>query len=49
MKIMQNKMVSRVECSPDSKWTGLCSAVVGLLMMAFGIFRGEMAVVFIED
>ena len=46
MKIMQNKMVSRANAALDSKWTGLCLAVVGLLMMAFGIFRGEMAVVF---
>ena len=43
MKIMQNKMVSRANAALDSKWTGLCLAVVGLLMMAFGIFRGEMA------
>ena len=40
MKIMQNKMVSRANAALD------CLAVVGLLMMAFGIFRGEMAVVF---
>ena len=46
MKIMKNKMVSRANAALDSKWTGLCLAVVGLLMMAFGIFRGEMAVVF---
>ena len=46
MKIMQNKMVSRANAALDSKWTGLCLAVVGLLMMAFGIYRGEMAVVF---
>ena len=46
MKIMQNKMVSRANAALDSKWTGLCLAVVGLLMMAFGIFRGEMAVEF---
>ena len=39
MKIMQNKMVSRANAALDSKWTGL-------LMMAFGIYRGEMAVVF---
>jgi hypothetical protein len=30
----------------NSKWTSLFLAVVGLLLMAFGIFRGEMAVVF---
>lgn len=46
MKIMQNEMVSRASAALDSKWTGLCLAVVGLLMMAFGIYRGEMAVVF---
>ena len=46
MKIMKNKMESRANAALDSKWTGLCLAVVGLLMMAFGIFRGEMAVVF---
>lgn len=30
----------------NSKWTSLFLATVGLLLMAFGIFRGEMAVVF---
>ncbi len=30
----------------NSKWTSLFLAVVGLLLMAFGIFRGEMAIVF---
>lgn len=30
----------------DSKWTGIALAAVGILMMIFGIYRGEMAVVF---
>ena len=29
-----------------SKWTGIALAAVGILMMIFGIYRGEMAVVF---
>lgn len=30
----------------ESKWTGIALAAVGILMMAFGIYRGEMGVVF---
>ena len=30
----------------QSKWTGIALAAVGILMMAFGIYRGEMEVVF---
>ncbi len=30
----------------DSRWTGIALAAVGILMMIFGIYRGEMAVVF---
>ncbi len=29
-----------------SRWTGLAAAVLGLGMMAYGVCRGEMAVVF---
>ena len=29
-----------------SRWTGIALAAVGILMMIFGICRGEMAVVF---
>lgn len=29
----------------ESRWTGLVLAAVGVLMMAFGIYRGEMTVV----
>ena len=30
----------------DSKWMGLLLAVFGLAVMGFGIYRGEVAVVF---
>ena len=30
----------------ESKWTGIALAAVGILMMVFGIYRGEMEVVF---
>ena len=30
----------------DSRWTGIALAALGILMMIFGIYRGEMAVVF---
>lgn len=30
----------------DSKWTGLVIAVLGLVVMGFGICRGEVSVVF---
>lgn len=30
----------------DSKWTGLVIAVLGLVVMGFGIYRGEVSVVF---
>ena len=29
----------------DSKWTGIALAAAGILMMVYGIYRGEMAVV----
>lgn len=29
-----------------SRWCGVIVAVLGLLMMGFGIYRGELAVVF---
>jgi len=33
----------------QSKWTGIALAAVGILMMAFGIYRGEMEVVFTKS
>ena len=30
----------------DSKWSGIALAAAGILMMVYGISRGEMAVVF---
>ena len=30
----------------DSKWTGPILAVLGLAVMGFGIYRGEVSVVF---
>ena len=30
----------------DSRWAGLILAVLGLAAMAFGIYRGEVSVVF---
>ena len=35
-----------IKKAANSKWASLILAAVGLLLMAFGIFRGEMAVVF---
>ena len=32
-----------VQTRPD--WRGLCAAALGLAMMAYGIYRGEMKVV----
>ena len=29
----------------DLKWTGIALAAAGILMMVYGIYRGEMAVV----
>lgn len=29
-----------------SRWPGICLAAVGLLLMCFGIYRGEVSVVF---
>jgi len=31
-----------------SRWTGAAAAVLGLAMMAYGIWRGELAVVFMK-
>ena len=33
----------------DSKWTGIALAAAGILMMVYGIYRGEMAVVLTKD
>jgi len=30
----------------SSRWCGISAAVLGLAMMGFGIYRGELAVVF---
>ncbi len=32
----------------DSRWTGVAAAGLGLAMMAYGIWRGEPAVVFMK-
>ena len=29
-----------------TKWTGVVLAIIGILLMVFGIYRGEMSVVF---
>ena len=39
---MKNYINKITQC----KWTGIALAAVGILMMAFGIYRGEMEVVF---
>lgn len=31
---------------PPSRWIGVTAAVLGLGMMGFGLYRGEVAVVF---
>ena len=31
--------------STQTRWTGIALVAVGILMMAFGIYRGEMEVV----
>lgn len=36
-------MKKKWECP---RWLGLCAAIGGLAMMAFGAYRGEMTVVF---
>lgn len=30
----------------SSRWTGLAAAVLGLAMMGYGIYRGELSTVF---
>lgn len=30
----------------EIKWTGVVLAIIGILLMVFGIYRGEMSVVF---
>ncbi len=32
----------------SSRWTGAAMAVLGLAMMAYGVWRGELAVVFMK-
>ena len=33
----------------QSKWTGIALAAVGILMMAFGIYRGEIEIDITKD
>ena len=33
----------------DSRWTGPALVILGILLMIFGIHRGEMAVVFTKE
>ena len=30
----------------ETKWAGVVLAIIGILLMVFGIYRGEMSVVF---
>jgi len=30
----------------ETKWSGVVLAIIGILLMVFGIYRGEMSVVF---
>lgn len=30
----------------NSRWTGVCAALFGCLMMGYGIYRGEVDIVF---
>lgn len=30
----------------ETKWTGVVLAIIGILLMVLGIYRGEMSVVF---
>jgi drug/metabolite transporter (DMT)-like permease len=30
----------------ETKWTGVVLAIIGILLIVFGIYRGEMSVVF---
>ncbi len=32
----------------SSRWAGAAAAVLGLMMMGYGIWRGELAVVFMK-
>ena len=42
MSMVRNMMKKLTE----TKWTGVVLAGAGILMMIFGIYRGEMSVVF---
>lgn len=39
----RRKMIKKIT---DSRWTGPALVILGILLMIFGIHRGEMAVVF---
>ena len=44
LHIMENKKV--IQKIVESKWTGPVLAVLGIALMIFGIYRGEVSVVF---
>ena len=44
LHIMENKKV--IQKIVESKWTGPVLAVLGSALMIFGIYRGEVSVVF---
>jgi len=44
--IIKDKCKRMIKKLTDSKWTGPILAVLGLAVMGFGIYRGEVSVVF---
>ena len=43
---IKDKCEKMIKKLTDSKWTGPILAVLGLAVMGFGIYRGEVSVVF---
>lgn len=39
-------VINMIKKLTETKWTGVVLAGAGILMMIFGIYRGEMSVVF---
>ena len=44
--VRECRMKNYINKITQCKWTGIALAAVGILMMVFGIYRGEMEVVF---
>ncbi len=42
----KDEKITMIKKITETKWAGVVLAILGILLMIFGIYRGEMSVVF---